>query len=426
VSGDPAVFTVHGAATLRGRIRVPGDKSISHRALMLGALAEGVSRIGGLSDGDDVARTARAVVAMGAEVDGERVAGGTSRLHEPGQILDLGNSGTGIRLLTGLCAGLPWLSVLDGDQSVRSRPMDRITAPLRQMGAAVDGRGGGRLPPLVVRGGALHGIDYAPPMASAQVKSAVLLAGLAASGETVVREAVATRAHTEELLKAARADISVHKVGAGRVVRLKPSRLAPLDLDVPGDPSQAAFWVVAACIVPGSDVTVENVYVGPGRVGFLDVLGRMGAEITVEPRSENAADIRARHSRLTATDVAGEEIPGVQDEIPVLAVAASRAEGTSTFRDAGELRVKETDRLETLRSELAAVGGRVEAVGDGLVVHGGGAPADGRVRSHGDHRIAMALAVAGLAGSGQVDIEGWEAVATSYPGFADDLASLAG
>ena len=420
------MFTVHGAAPLRGRIRVPGDKSISHRALMLGALAEGVSRVGGLSDGDDVARTARAVVAMGAEVDGERVAGGTSRLHEPGEVLDLGNSGTGIRLLTGLCAGLPWLSVLDGDQSVRSRPMDRITAPLRQMGAAVDGRGGGRLPPLVVRGGGIHGIDYAPPMASAQVKSAVLLAGLAASGETVVREAVATRAHTEEMLKAARADISVHKVGAGRVVRLKPSRLSPLDLDVPGDPSQAAFWVVAACIVPGSDVTVENVYVGPGRVGFLDVLGRMGAEITVEARSENAADIRARHSRLTATDVAGDEIPGLQDEIPVLAVAASQADGTSTFRDAGELRVKETDRLETLRSELVAVGGRVEAVGDGLVVHGGGAPAGGRVRSHGDHRIAMALAVAGLAGSGRLDIEGWEAVATSYPGFADDLASLAG
>ena len=420
------VFTTGASGPLRGRLRVPGDKSISHRALMLGAVAEGVSRVRGLSDGDDVARTARAVRAMGAEVDGERISGGPSRLHEPADVIDVGNSGTGIRLLAGLCAGLPWLTVLTGDASVRTRPMDRVSLPLRQMGATVDGRVGGRLPPLVVRGGGLHGIDYAPPVASAQVKSAVLLAGLASQGETVVREALATRGHTEELLQAAGADISIHRVGGGRVVRLKPSRLRPLDIEVPGDPSQAAFWVVAACLVPKSDVVVENVYVGPGRAAFLDVLRRMGADVTVENREGTVGDIHARHSKLSGTVVSGEEIPGLQDEIPVLAVAALMAEGTTVFRDAAELRVKETDRLAALTSELAEVGGRVESLPDGLIVHGGGAPAGGRARSHGDHRVAMALAVAGLAAREPLEIEGWDAVATSYPGFGDDLARLAG
>jgi 3-phosphoshikimate 1-carboxyvinyltransferase len=393
---------------------------------MLGAVAEGVSRVRGLSNGEDVVRTARAVSAMGADIAGERISGGTSRLHEPEDVIDVGNSGTGIRLLAGLCAGMPWLTVLTGDASIRGRPMDRVCLPLRQMGAAVDGRAGGRLPPLTVRGGGTRGIDYAPPMASAQVKSAVLLAGLSAQGETVVREGLATRGHTEELLQAAGADISVHRVGSGRVVRLKPSRLRPLDLDVPGDPSQAAFWVVAACIVPGSDVVVEQVYVGPGRAGFLDVLRRMGAEVTLENRSGTVGDIHARHSKLTGTVVAGEEIPGLQDEIPILAVAALVAEGTTVFRDAAELRVKETDRLAALSSELAEVGGRVESLPDGLVVHGGGVPAGGRTRSHGDHRVAMAMAVAGLAGHEPLEIEGWDAVATSYPSFGDDLARLAG
>jgi len=419
-------FSVVGPAALRGRLRVPGDKSISHRALMLAALAEGTSRISGLSAGDDVTRTAQAVAAMGAVFDGDRVSGGFSRLHEPGDVVDLGNSGTGIRLLTGLSAAFPWLTVLTGDASVRSRPMERITAPLRRMGAQVDGRGGGGLPPLIVRGGGLQGIDYGPPMASAQVKSAILLAGLGATGETVVREQVATRGHTEEMLRAAGADVSVHKVGEGRVVRLKPSRIRPIDIDVPGDPSQAAFWVTAACITPGSDVVVERVYVGAGRIGFVDVLQRMGADVTVEAAGDNVGDIRARYSRLSGTVVQGGEVPGLQDEIPVLAVAAAVAEGTTTFRDAAELRLKETDRVATITSELGALGVRVEAMTDGLVIHGGGPPSGGQARSHGDHRIAMALAVAGLAGTGWLEIDGWEAVGTSYPGFADDLARLAG
>jgi 3-phosphoshikimate 1-carboxyvinyltransferase len=415
-------FTVQGGASLRGRVQVPGDKSISHRALMLAARAEGTSRIRGLSDGDDVARTAAAMAAMGAGLDGETVAGG--RLHEPGTVIDVGNSGTGIRLLAGLCAGLPWLTVLTGDESIASRPMDRIAAPLRQMGASIDGRAGGRLAPLVIRGGGIHGIDYTSPVASAQVKSAVLLAGLAAEGETVVREQIATRSHTEEMLIECGADITVHRVGPGLVVRLRPSRLRPLDIEVPGDPSQAAFWVVAAVITPGSDVVVENVYVGPGRAGFIDVLLRMGARIELENRRGQVADIRARHSSLTATAVGGQEIPSLVDEIPALAVAASVAEGTTTFREAGELRVKETDRVASITSELAALGARVESLADGLVVQGGPPSSGGRANSHGDHRIAMAMAVAGLAGTGTTVIAGWEAVATSYPAFGEHLAAL--
>jgi 3-phosphoshikimate 1-carboxyvinyltransferase len=422
VNSPGASFTVKGPQPLRGRLRVPGDKSISHRALMLAALADGQSRLSGLSDGDDVRRTGAAMAAMGAALSGEVILGG--QLHEPETVIDVGNSGTGIRLLAGLVAGFPWLTVLTGDESIARRPMDRISTPLRQMGAAVDGRQGGRLPPLAVRGGALRGIDFTSPVASAQVKSAILLAGLAAEGETVVREQVATRSHTEEMLQQCGADISVHRVGSGLVARVRPSRLRPFQMMVPGDPSQAAFWVVAACIIEGSEVVVEGVYVGPGRTGFLEVLVRMGADVSLENRQGNVADIRARHSRLRATLVSGQEIASLQDEIPVLAVAAMAAEGTTTFRDAAELRVKETDRISTISSELAEVGARVEPLGDGLVIHGGRPPTAGAGRSHGDHRIAMALAVAGLAADGETTIEGWDAVATSYPAFSEHLAQL--
>ncbi|MDQ2825991.1 MAG: 3-phosphoshikimate 1-carboxyvinyltransferase, partial [Actinomycetota bacterium] len=295
-------FTVTGGQPLRGRVTVPGDKSISHRALVLAALAEGTSVVRGLSDGDDVVRTRAAVEAMGVTFEGEKVTGGRSRLHEPGDVVDLGNSGTGIRLLAGLCAGFPWLTVLTGDGSIRRRPMSRVAEPLRCMGARVDGRDDGRLPPLTVRGGSLRGIDYDLPVPSAQVKSAVLLAGLSAEGDTVVRQPVVTRAHTEEMLMACGADVEVSDDGL--VVRLRPSPLQPFELDVPGDPSQAAFWIVAACIVPGSDVTVDDVYIGPARNGFLDVLARMGAD--VERVGERS--IRARYSPgLHGTDVNGDE-----------------------------------------------------------------------------------------------------------------------
>jgi 3-phosphoshikimate 1-carboxyvinyltransferase len=416
-------------AGLSGRLRVPGDKSISHRALLLAARAEGRSELRGLSDGGDVQHTAAAIQAFGAEVEriGEAVAveGGTKRLTEPTHTVDVGNSGTAIRLLTGWAAGLDGLAVFEGDASIARRPMARVAQPLRAMGALIDGREGGQFPPLVIRGGHLHGIDYEPQVASAQVKGAVLLAGLAAEGTTTVRERFATRAHTEELLWLAQADI---RVEAGAVT-VRPSRLEPFSLSIPGDPSQAAFWVVAACIVPGSDLVVEGVYVGPGRAGFLAVLARMGADVTMEEEDPitHTADIRARYGPLVATAVAGAEVPSLIDEIPVLAVAAAYAEGTSTFADAAELKVKETDRIAAITAQIGGLGARIEPRPDGLVVHGsGGAPLPGgRADSVGDHRIAMAAAVAGLGAAAPVGIDGWEAVTTSYPTFAQDLQRCA-
>jgi len=412
-------FALTGGRPLRGRVRVPGDKSISHRALILAALADGTSAVRGLSDGDDVARTRAAVGAMGATFDGERITGGRSRLHEPADVLDMGNSGTGIRLLAGLCAGFPWLTVLTGDGSVRRRPMSRVAEPLRVMGAGVDGRDDGRFPPLAVRGGSLRGIDYDLPVPSAQVKSALLLAGLSADGETIVRQPVVTRAHTEEMLVACGASVEVSDDGLE--VRLRPSTLQAFDLDVPGDPSQAAFWIVAACIVPGSDVIVDDVYTGPARGGFLDVLRRMGADVE---RVEEAS-FRARYSPdLHGTSVGGDEIADVIDEIPVLAMAAAVADGETVFADAGELRLKESDRIVSIAAALAALGARIETGDNGFVVHGPGRLLGGRARSSGDHRIAMALAVAGLAAEGTTVIDDWDAVATSYPGFETDLEHL--
>ncbi|HEY2300698.1 MAG TPA: 3-phosphoshikimate 1-carboxyvinyltransferase [Acidimicrobiales bacterium] len=423
-----STFTVHGAPAggLHGRLRVPGDKSISHRALLLAARAEGRSQIEGLSDGLDVAHTLAAVAACGADVarggaGSVTIGGGAGRLHEPDAVLDVGNSGTGIRLLAGWSAGLNWLTVLQGDASVATRPMARVVDPLRAMGARVDGRDGGRFPPLVIRGGELRGIDVRPSVPSAQVKSAILLAGLNACGETTVRETIATRSHTEELLALCGADITV-RPGA---VTVRQSTLRPFALDVPGDPSQAAFWIVAACITPGSDLAVEHVYVGPGRAGFLDVLGRMGARLEVEEEDSSAhtATLRARFGPLTATDVGGSEIPGLIDEIPVLAVAAAAAEGVTVFSDAAELRVKESDRVEAVAEGLGALGVAVDVRPDGLGVVGRGGRRWIRsaVDSHGDHRIAMAMAVAGLSADGHTSIAGWDAVATSYPGFEEDL-----
>jgi 3-phosphoshikimate 1-carboxyvinyltransferase len=289
------------------------------------------------------------------------------------------------------------------------------------MGARVDGRDSGRYPPLVIRGGELRGIDVRPKVPSAQVKSAILLAGLNACGETTVREAVATRSHTEELLTLCGADISVQP-GA---VTVRQSTLHPFTLDVPGDPSQAAFWLVAACITPGSDLVVEHVYVGPGRAGFLDVLGRMGALVDVQAADDetHTATLRARYGPLHATEVGGSEIPGLIDEIPVLAVAAAAAEGTTVFRDAAELRVKESDRVETIAEGIGALGVAVDRHPDGLSVtgRGGSRLQGGAVDSHGDHRIAMAMAVAALVADGGTPIAGWESVATSYPSFEEDL-----
>jgi 3-phosphoshikimate 1-carboxyvinyltransferase len=430
-TSHPGTCTVRGGGSLQGSLSVPGDKSVSHRALLVAALAEGTSTITGLSGGDDVARTVSAVVAMGAGVDGRgpevTVHGGRSKLSAPIHQVDLGNSGTGMRLVAGVAATLPGVTSLTGDASLRGRPMDRVAAPLRQMGARVDGRGERCLPPLVITGGALHGIEYTPPMASAQVKSAVLLAGLDADGETVVHEPVATRAHTEEMLAVAGADISVEPVGAGWVVRVRRSTLRPGSFVVPGDPSQAAFWVVGGVVVPDSLVTVTGIHLGAERVGFLAVLRRMGARIEVAETAKGTGTVTSRTSQLRGTVVESSEIPSL-DEVPILAVAAARAQGTTRFRDVGELRVKESDRLLGTVGLVTSFGGHAAVEGDDLVVTGsGGTWHAGRIDARGDHRMAMAAAIAGAAcptGGEVTTITGWESVATSYPGFAQDLERL--
>ena len=428
----PAAFVVDGGTPCRGTVRTPGEKSISHRSVLLGALAEGTSIIHGLSDGADVAASLAAVEAMGAGVerhsDGTVVVhGGRARLHRPETPLDCKNSGTSMRLLSGLVAGFDWETELMGDASLSSRPMDRVAEPLDRMGAIVTGHGARCLPPLLVRGGRLHGIDWTSKVASAQVKSAIILAGLSADGTTVVREAITTRTHTEEMLVEAGADLTVEPWGEGRIVRVRASSLKPVERTVPGDPSASAFFAVAGCVAPESAVDVAGVYSGPARLGYVTVLQRMGAAITLVPGEPGTTTIRALTSSLSATDVSASEIPSL-DEIPVLAVAAAVAQGTTVFSDVGELRVKEVDRLLAVADMVEAFGARATIDGDTLSITGVGGPLRGaRFDSRGDHRMAMAAAVAALAArTGERSlITGFSAVETSYPTFAQDIERLA-
>ena len=415
--------TVSGPRPFVGRVRVPGDKSISHRALMIAALGRKPCTIQGLSDGDDVTHTRLAVEALGARVEdrgpeGVTVTGGLDGASGP---IYLGNSGTGIRLLTGLVAGYDFTTILDGDASIRRRPMDRIIEPLSAMGASVRGSGeSGTLAPLTVEGRPLRGIEYTLPVASAQVKSAVLLAGLRAEGPTTVHEPAPTRAHTEEML----ADAGVRVESGDGSVTVWPGDVEPPHLiGVPGDPSQAAFWLVGACLAPDSDLTVENVYLGPARGGFADVLARMGADISVD---SDSGDIRACTSALRATRVTADELPGCIDEVPILAVAAAVADGVTVFESIDELRVKESDRVAAIIEMLKVLGAESEVDGESLAVAGVGQLGGGTVDSRGDHRMAMAAAIAGAAGSASVTVEGFEATATSYPGFARDLHHVTG
>ena len=434
-AGTSETLELVGGRPLSGSTTVPGDKSISHRTLLIAALSEGTSTIVGLSGGDDVVRTRRAIEALGATVTDEgpggpgsvTVIGGRSRVAAPEDTIDLGNSGTGMRLLAGVVAAIPGTTRLTGDPSLCSRPMDRVASPLSLMGAVVEGVGERCLPPLTVTGGSLVGIDYTPPMASAQVKGAVLFAGLDADGETVLRESVATRSHTEEMLAEAGADINVEPWAAGRVVRLRRSVLSPRDWVVPGDPSQAAFWAVAGVIVPGSRITVEQIHFGAERIGFLHVLRRMGAAVQFDAGAGDVGSFEAVHSPLRGTTVEAAEIPSL-DEVPILAVAAMVAEGPTRFRDVGELRVKESDRLEGTVRLVEAFGGAAHIEGEDLIVTGGTTLTPGTVDAAGDHRMAMAAAVAASActGPGTSIISGWESVATSYPGFAETLDRLTG
>lgn len=423
---------ITGGAPLRGRLRVPGCKGVSHRALVCAALADGPSRLRSLGTGRDVASTRSALRAFGVPVadlpDGTVVVDGAgfAGLREPVGVLDCGNSGTTMRFLAGLAAGRPFLTVLTGDDSLTSRPMGRVAEPLRAMGALVDGRDDGRLAPLVVRGGDLRGVRHELPVATGQVKTALILAGLQAEGTTEIVEPAPSRDHTERMLAALGAPVEVVD---DRTTRVRAGAVAPVDLDVPADPSSVAFFVVAATIVPGSHVVCTDVLCNPGRIAYLDVLRDMGADISVritgERLGEPVGDVEVRAAPLSGTVIASRE--GIVDELPVLAVAAAFAAGPSEVRDAAELRVKESDRIDTLATELARLGGAVAARPDGLLIGGRGPGAPGGAAmftGHGDHRIAMAAAVAALALPGTSTVSGADAVAVSYPGFAADLAGL--
>ncbi|MDI3309402.1 MAG: 3-phosphoshikimate 1-carboxyvinyltransferase [Acetobacteraceae bacterium] len=426
-------------APLSGRLRVPGDKSISHRALMFGALAVGTTPIEGLLEGEDVLRTAAAMRALGAAVErlgpGRwQVAGrGVGGLVEPADVLDMGNSGTAARLLTGLLAGHPIFAVLTGDASLRRRPMSRVTDPLAATGAQFWLREGGRMP-LAVRGVADPlPLDYRLPVASAQVKSACLLAGLCARGITRVTEPEPTRDHTENMLRHFGATLRVEDTPAGRVIELRGQpELAAAPILVPGDPSSAAFLLVAALLVPGSRLVVENVGLNPLRTGLFDTLREMGAKLRVENArtegGEPVGDLVAEHSELRAVDVPPGRAPSMIDEYPVLAVAAAAARGTTRMRGLKELRVKESDRLAATAALLEANGVRAEIEGDDMLVHGtGGAiPGGGTVATHMDHRIAMSALVMGLAARSPVAVDDAGFIETSFPGFAGLVNQAAG
>ncbi len=425
-----------GGGSLRGTVGVPGDKSISHRALLFGAIAEGETRIQGLLPAEDPLSTAACLRAMGVEVSPIQAGGevtvqgvGLDGFQEPAEVLDCGNSGTTMRLMLGLLAGRTDRHfVLSGDASLRGRPMRRVGAPLAQMGAVIHGRKQGNFAPLAVLGQPLRGTTIRTPVASAQVKSAILLAGLTASGPTTVIEPAQSRDHSERMLRAFGARLDVGGPGLTEVTLTPGSSLRGQTVVVPGDISSAAFWLVAAAITPGAELTVRNVGLNPSRTGILAVLEQMGAQITVlnprEVAGEPVGDLQVSHGPLQAFEIGGELIPRLVDEIPVLAVAACCAEGVSRIRDAGELRVKETDRLAVMARQLGAMGARIEEWEDGLTITGVTALRGAAVDSETDHRVAMSLAVASLVAEGTTSLDRPEAAAVSYPGFWDDLQRL--
>lgn len=418
--------TVQPAGTVNGSLRMPGDKSISHRAAMLAALATGESTIEGFLTSEDCLNTLGAVQALGAGVARNgttiTVTGTGGVFTKPADVLDMGNSGTSIRLMAGLLAGQPFDSEMTGDASLRSRPMKRIQAPLELMGARVELTGPTGCAPVKIRGGRLHGIEYRLPVASAQVKSCVLLAGLFAEGTTVVVEPEPTRNHTETMFRAAGIPVVVEgerigvQGGAGRT-RVKPRRWT-----VPGDLSSAAFWLGAAACREGSRITIENIGLNPRRTAFLDVLRRMGADVEIAGQQgedwEPAGTVTIRGTRLRGTEVGGMEIPNLIDELPMVAVLGAMAEGTTTIRDAKELRVKESDRITTVVQMLRTFGGDVDETPDGMVVRGGRRlRGGGTLDSKGDHRIAMCATILALFADAPVKVNGVACIATSYPTF---------
>lgn len=430
--------TFHPSGPLGGTLQVPGDKSISHRAIMFGALAVGETRVSGLLEGEDVMATAAAMRAMGAQIEKTgaewRIHGvGIGSLLEPKAALDMGNSGTSTRLLMGLTASHAITATFIGDASLSRRPMGRVIEPLSQMGAQIEASSGGTLP-LLQRGAATPvPITYRLPVASAQVKSAVLLAGLNTPGITTVIEPVPTRDHTERMLAGFGARLEVTQEAGTRIIRIHgEAELRPQHVIVPGDPSSAAFFIVAALLVPGSDLVIENVGINPTRAGLIAVLQAMGGDITLlnnrEVGGEPVADLRVRHSALTGIAIDPAVTPAMIDEFPVLFVAAALAHGTTTTTGLDELRVKESDRLATMAAALTLAGARVEEHEDGLTIHGtGGDPLPGtppgaEVATRLDHRIAMSMAIAGLVSRNGVQIDDTAPIATSFPTFLALLA----
>ena len=422
------------ARRLRGVINVPGDKSISHRAVLLNSLAAGEAQITHFLPGADCRSTIACMRALGVEIIHTEATSVTVRgralragLREAADVLDCGNSGTTLRLLTGILAGQAGLfAILTGDESLRSRPQRRIVTPLRALGASLDGRQNGDRAPLVVRGASLRGGSYELPVASAQVKSALLLAGLAGEGPLILSGRIDSRDHTERMLRAMGVDLQEEQ----SQLRLIPpeKELQACSLRVPGDPSSAAFWWVAAAIHPDAELTTTGVCLNPSRTGALDVLRAMGADIRIDNErlegSEPIGDVTVRSSNLRGTSIGGSLIPRLIDEIPVLAVAASSAQGDTLVYDAQELRAKETDRVETVASGLDALGATVEPTVDGMGITGGQHLRGAMLHSHGDHRLAMAWAIAGLVASGETRIHGAEAVDVSYPGFWESLETV--
>lgn len=432
-----SALTITPAGPLKGTIAVAGDKSITHRAIILSALAEGDSTISAYCRGEDCLNTMRAFQAMGIQIEERpeqlRVRGkGFWGLTEPAQPLDCGNSGTGIRLMAGVLAGQDFFTILTGDDSIRRRPMGRVVKPLREMGAVIAGRKGGELAPLAITGSRLRGLTYTSPVASAQVKSSLLLAGLYAEGVTRVSEPRRSRDHTERLFRYF--GIPVQEDGSTVSIQGRPAvGWTGKPVVVPGDLSAAAFFIVGASLVPGSDVTVTSVGVNPTRTGALEILTEMGANIRILNRRDEAgepvADLRVRAASLHGIRIGTERIPQTIDEFPILCVAAALADGETTITGAGELRVKESDRIATMTTELRKMGASIEETKDGLVIQGLGSRKAKRLRgaactSYGDHRVAMSMAIAGLTAEGETKIQDTDCIETSFPGFESKLLEL--
>ena len=415
--------------SLRGEIAVPGDKSVSHRSIMFGALAEGETVVKNFLPGADCLSTIACFQKMGVTIEQSgkqvRVLGkGFKGLMEPNEVLNVGNSGTTIRLMMGILAGQNFSAVLAGDQSIAKRTMTRVVKPLLEMGAMIDGRNNGEFAPLHIRGGNLHPISYVLPVASAQVKSAILLAGLQADGETVVIEPEETRDHTERMIR----QFGGQVVKEGNAIKVQGHQeLKGTEVHVPGDISSAAFFMVAAAITENSEVVLKNVGLNPTRTGIIEVMQNMDADITVEKLpsyGEPVGNIIVRSSKLKGTTISGKLIPRLIDELPIIALLATIAEGTTIIRDAAELKVKETNRIDTVAHELTLLGANITPTDDGLIIQGGTQLHGGNVTSYGDHRIGMMLAIAALISKGKVELEDPSAIDVSYPEFFDHLDQL--